>query len=274
MKRSFFDKEYIRKEFDKIASKISTPLTLFMIGGGGLSFYGLKEATKDIDVVVQNQKELKTLIKALKNSNYRPVGIAEISITYRKIGAQKILENEDGFRWDIFVQQVCRALTVSHQMKSRATPLYKKGFLEVLLASKEDIFLFKGITEREADLDDMRLLAESGLNWKVIEQECHAQSAASGRLWENALYERLVDLREKHNIESPIEKTLKTILEEKLVEITLIEAIKQGNDTIKTISQAIKEPEHFVRKSLKKLLQKGRIKVNKSSRPYKFVLNS
>jgi hypothetical protein len=273
MQRPSFDKQYIQKELDKIASKISTPLTLFIIGGGGLSFYGLKEATKDIDVVVQNQHKLKTLINALKNLNYRPIGTVEIQIAYRKMGVQKILENQDGFRWDIFVKQVCRALTVSNQMRSRATQIYKKDLLEVLLASKEDIFLFKGITEREADLEDMRLLAESGLNWKIIEQECHAQSAASGRLWENALYERLIDLKEKHNIESPIEKSLKRILEEKLIEITLIDAIKQGNNTIKTISQAIKEPQHFVRKSLKKLIQKGRIKVNKSRRPYEFTLN-
>jgi len=193
---------------------------------------------------------------------------------YRKMGAQKILENEDGFRWDIFDRQVCNALTVSTEMKSRATQFYKKGPLEVLLASKEDIFLFKGVTEREADLDDMRLLAESGVDWKVIEQECHVQSASSGRLWENALYERLIDLREKYNIESPIEKSLEAIVEEKLVEIALVEAIKQGNNTVKMISQAIKEPQHFVRKSLKRLIEKGRIRVNKSRRPYKFVLNS
>jgi len=262
------------QEFDKVASKISMPITLFIIGGGGLASYGLKEATKDVDVVLQNSAELEILINALKNLKYHSIGFIEVSTAYRKMGAQKILENEDGFRWDIFDRQVCNALTVSTEMKSRATQFYKKGPLEVLLASKEDIFLFKGVTEREADLDDMRLLAESGVDWKVIEQECHVQSASSGRLWENALYERLIDLREKYNIESPIEKSLEAIVEEKLVEIALVEAIKQGNNTVKMISQAIKEPQHFVRKSLKRLIEKGRIRVNKSRRPYKFVLNS
>lgn len=274
MRRSSFDKKYMLQEFNKVASKISMPVTLFIIGGGGLASYGLKEATKDVDVVLQNSAELEILISALKNLKYRSIGFIEVSTAYRKMGAQKILENEDGFRWDIFDRQVCNALTVSTEMKSRATQLYKKGPLEVLLASKEDIFLFKGVTEREADLDDMRLLAESGVDWKVIEQECRNQSASSGRLWENALYERLIDLREKHNIESPIEKSLEAIVEEKLVEIALVEAIKQGNNTVKMISQAINEPQHFVRKSLKRLIEKGRIRVNKSRRPYKFVLNS
>jgi len=49
-------------------------------------------------------------------------------------------------------------------MASRATDFYSKKLLKVTLASKEDIFLFKGITEREADPEDIRLLAESGLD--------------------------------------------------------------------------------------------------------------
>lgn len=273
MQRTSFDKEYLLKELDKLSSKISIPVNLFMIGGAALISYGLKEATKDIDVILQNPDELNALINALKKLEYRnPIPI-EITRPYRMMGANEILENRDGFRWDIFDQQVCNALTFSSTMKSRGTVFYTKRTLKIILASKEDIFLFKGITEREADLEDMRLLAESGLNWKVIEQECRNQSVSSGRLWENALYERLIDLKTKHKIELPIEKSLKTTLEEKLIEITLTEAIKKGNNTVKTISQATNQPEHFIRKSLKKLEEKGRIRVDKSSRPYKFSVN-
>ncbi|MDP6155916.1 MAG: hypothetical protein QF682_07245 [Candidatus Thermoplasmatota archaeon] len=42
--------------------------------------------------------------------------------------------------------------------------------------SPEDLFLFKSITERELDLDDMRILVESGVNWDVIFHECQKQS--------------------------------------------------------------------------------------------------
>jgi hypothetical protein len=73
-------------------------------------------------------------------------------------------------------------------MNTRAHNLWDKGKLKIQIASKEDVFLFKGITEREADLEDMRLLAESGLNWKTIQQECQNQSTLSGVLWESALY--------------------------------------------------------------------------------------
>ncbi len=95
------------------------------------------------------------------------------------------------------------------EMKLRTTQLWTKGELKLQLASKEDIFLFKGITEREADLDDMRILAESGLDWNIIHQECQNQSTSSGRLWDDALYQKLLDLKEKYHIESPIEKPLR-----------------------------------------------------------------
>jgi hypothetical protein len=274
MYRPSFDKKYLLQEFDKITSKITKPVTLFIIGGGGLAFYGLKEATKDIDIIAQNPEEFKILTKSLKELGYNVPGPYIITKAYREMQANEILENKDDFRWDIFMQQVCKALTFSDAMKSRSTEIYTKGFLKVLLAAKEDIFLFKGITEREADLDDMRLLAESGLNWNIIDQECQNQSKLTGRLWENALYQKLVGLREKHHIESPIEKALRKRAEEKLIKITLIEEIKKGNNTVKAISKAIKEPERFVRQSLNKLATKRIIKIDKTHRPYRYILDT
>ena len=270
MQRPSFDKKYLSRELGKIASKITKPVTLFIIGGGGLAFYGLKEATKDIDVILQNPDELKILAKALKDLKYRTPSSHIITKAYREMQASEILENEDGFRWDIFIQQVCNALTFSVAMKSRATEIYAKGSLKAFLAAKEDIFLFKGITEREADLDDMRLLAESSLTWSIITRECQNQSTSTGRLWENALYQKLIDLREEHHIEAPIERALRKRAEEKLIEITLVEEMRKGNDTVNAISKAIQEPEYFVRESLNKLTRKKLIKIDKTRRPYRY----
>ena len=270
MRRSSFNREYIFRELDKLASRISRPVNPFVIGGLGLIRYGLKEATKDIDVVIKTSPEFDELTDSLEDLGYRVPGSVEISRPYRKMAATKILENNDGFRWDIFLQQVCGALTFSDAMNSRATSFYTKGLLNVLLASKEDIFLFKAVTEREADLSDMRLLAESGLKWEVIKQECQNQSISTGRLWENALYQKLLDLKSRYSIKSPIEKHLKTIAEEKMAEISITEEIKKGNNTAKTIANALRLPELFVRESLAKMEKKGLLEVDKTSRPYRF----
>ena len=277
MERSSFDKNYILSELDRLSEKVSIPVKLFIIGGLALIHFGLKEATKDIDVVVLSKDELDVLVRSLKSLGYTTCSPLTIAEPYKKMAASKILENRDGFRWDIFHRKVCGALTFSTGMVSRATDFYSKKLLKVMLASKEDIFLFKGITERETDLEDMRLLAESGLDWKVIEKECQYQSDLSGILWENALLQNLIDLREKHRITSPIEKTLERVVEEKLIEDALIQAVKQGYVTIKMIyknmtSRDVKLPEHLIRKHVKRMEEKGLLKIDRSRRPYKLTL--
>lgn len=272
MERPSFGREYIVNELYKISSKITMPINLFVIGGLVLIQFGLKEATKDVDVVVQSKRELDALTEVLGSLGYRSPSLVEMSRAYEAMEASEILENGDKFRWDIFYGRVCGALSFSPEMISRANIFYKQKSLSVALASKEDIFLFKGITEREADLDDMRLLVESGLEWKVIEQECRNQSISSGRLWENVLFQNLMDLREKHKIRSPIERSLQRIVEEKLTEDAIIQALKAGNSTIATISKTTKLPPYNVRASVKKLEKKGLLRINRSKRPYSISL--
>ncbi|MCW4018961.1 MAG: hypothetical protein NWF00_09840 [Candidatus Bathyarchaeota archaeon] len=271
--RRGFDKNYLQQEFDKLNANTKHQLTLFLIGGGAMAFYGLKDATKDIDIILTSSEDLNGLKAALESTGYKTPEPAFITTPYNNMQTNAILENQDGFRWDLFVNKVCNALTLTAAMKQRAKQLYKGNCLTVAIAAKEDVFILKGITERETDLDDMRILAESGLQWNIINQECQNQSAASGRIWEDALYQKLLDLKAKHHIESPIEKLLRDSAEKKLVTITLLEEIKKGQNTIKGIAQAIKEPQGFVRKELERLATEGIVKVDKSQKPHKFKVN-
>lgn len=272
MERRSFTGDYVKVELEQIALKVSSQVTFFVIGGLALINYGLKSATKDIDVIVGNKTELGTLTDALINGGYHLMDDYEISRPYQKMETARILENKEGFRWDIFLRQICGALTFTDTMKNRSKTLHKQGFLEAKIVSKEDIFLFKGITERDADLDDMRLIAESDMDWKIIEQECQIQSELSGRLWENALHSSTVNLRKKYKIHSPIEKTLEKIVEGKLSEDRLSKAIQDGELTIQETAQAAGIPEQWVREYAKKMEQKGLLKINKTKRPYKLSL--
>lgn len=271
-KRPSFDRKYILAELDKLSSKIVVPTQIFIIGGLALISYGLKEATKDIDVVVLSLRDLDILVKSLTIIGYHALEDSLVSKPYEKMEVSKIMENEDGFRWDIFHRSICNKMCFSENMKPRATEFYSRNKLVLSIASKEDIFLFKGMTEREADLDDMRLLAESGLDWQVIKNECVYQSNTSGRLWEDALLQNLIDLRERYNIRSPIEKKLRKIAEEKLSEDFMVKSIAAGLTTIKSISQAKNLPDYIVREYARKMEEKGLLKFDKMSRPYKLSL--
>jgi hypothetical protein len=122
-------------------------------------------------------------------------------------------------------------------------------------------------------LDDTRILAQSGLNWDIIAQECNSQSENSGVCWEDALSQNLQDLKTKYGIEAPIEKTLRRTAEQKIIEATLLGQIEKGNNTVSGNAQAIHEPESYVRTELNKLVTKEVITVDKSKRPHKFAGN-
>lgn len=272
MNRPSFSGKFVTSELAKLAAIIPKDTTIFIIGGLALINYGLKAATKDIDIVVRSKQELETLVSSLKRLGYHTLEYGVISKPYRKMETARILENAEGFRWDIFHQQVCRALIFTDTMASRAITFYEESHLHAKMVLKEDILLFKGITQREADKDDMRLLAESGLDWTVIEKECRDQSVLSGTLWECALLDSLVDLRKKYKIRSPIEKNLRKIAEEKLSERILTSAIAKGCVTTKMIFNATNISERLVRDYALKMEQKGLIKIDKTSLPYKFAL--
>ncbi len=271
--RRSFDKNYLNQEFDKLNKTTKQPLTLYLIGGGAMAFYGLKAATKDIDIILTGQGDLNILQTTLKAIGYIEPNPVHITRAYNKMQTNAILENQDGFRWDLFLSKVCNALTLSDEMQKRATLLYQGSRLKVLIASKEDLFLFKGITEREADLDDIRILAQSGLNWEIISRECKSQSEASGVCWEDALYQNLIDLKAKYGIESPIEKPLRKAAEQKIIETTLIRQIQKGNHTVKSIAEEIKEPQNFIREELKRLVNRGLITTDRSNKPHKFFIS-
>lgn len=124
-KRRSFDKNYLKQEFDKLTAKTKQPLTLFLIGGGAMAFYGLKDTTKDIDIILTNIEELKNLKTTLETIGYKEPEPALITRPYNNMQTNAILENAEGFRWDLFVNKVCNALALSTTIKQRANQLYK-----------------------------------------------------------------------------------------------------------------------------------------------------
>lgn len=269
--RRSFDRAYLKQEFDKLDSTAKKGIALYLIGGGAMAFYGLKVATKDIDIILTNQENLNSLQTALDSMGYKEPNPLVITRPYNEMQTSAILENKDGFRWDLFLTKVCGKLTLSAEMQKRATSLYQGNKLKVHIASKEDLFLFKAITTRDADLDDTRILAQSGLKWETIAQECKNQSQQTGVCWEDALAQNLQELETKYGIQAPIEKALRKTAEGKIIETTLLGEIAKGNNTASGIAKAIGESPNFVRAELHKLASKGIVKVDKSSKPHKFL---
>jgi len=168
-----FDREYLKREMERLDGLLSDRVNIYIIGGGAMSFQNLKDATKDIDVIVGSGIEMEQLRDVLARIGYF---IPAIRGPYKQMQASLIMENKDGFRWDIFVNVVCGGLSLSSSMEERALTLFSMDRLSVHMLSLEDIFVFKSVTSRERDREDMYLLFLQGLDFEVIRDEIIRQN--------------------------------------------------------------------------------------------------
>ncbi len=83
--RRSFDKYYLKQEFDKLDSTAKKGITLYLIGGGAMAFYGLKVATKDIDIILTNQEDLNSLQAALGSMGYKEPNPVVITRPYNEM---------------------------------------------------------------------------------------------------------------------------------------------------------------------------------------------
>ncbi len=265
-----FAKDQLLKKIGNLGDRLPQKMRIYTIGGGAMSFRGDKESTKDVDWILERPEDLKILMATLHELGYKEV--KALPEEYEKMGASAILRDEEGFQCDLFLRQVCNAMVLSEAMKERAEPFKAFGNLEVYLASREDIFLFKGITERERDLEDMLSLLRRGLDHDAIIKECVFQSVNSPRVWESFVFLKLEELEKKFEVTIPWKRKLKRIAEDAMAERLLLDLISKGNHTVKDLAKAANSPEPWIRKELNLLEQRGLIRVRKRKRPYRYEI--
>ena len=224
--RARFDSAYIRSELERIGQQLDNPLTVFLIGGGSMAFRGLKETTKDIDLIVSSGDDLSQLQAVLLELGYDIV--REPDEEYEVLGAQRILENDDGCRIDIFNQQVIGKLILSPGIRERSERYLDPGNLVVELVSPEDIFLFKAVAGRVDDIEDMFSLMQAGLEFDVVEAELETQvELLQQELFVTYVNEALTDLTEQHNVTTPLHDPVAETTERVYEELEVLHALDE-----------------------------------------------
>jgi hypothetical protein len=167
-----FGSDAIRSQFSDLAGLLENELTVYLIGGGALTLNDLKNATKDIDLIVRERGELQRLWQVLTAAGYEPE--EELAEEYDELGAAFILQ-KDLRRFDVFHEQVAGVIRLTQSMVDRSRHLFDEGDLIVRAVSLNDIFLFKAVANREDDVDDMIRIAQTGIDEDVIVAEIHTQ---------------------------------------------------------------------------------------------------
>jgi hypothetical protein len=265
--QKLFNLEYIENELEKLDAALDGPLKIYVAGGFVMSTNKLKPGTKDIDVIVERRPLLKMLGKSLEKSGYSHLPMNSVTIDYKDLSAE-IYENHDEFRWDIFTRIVAHKLALTQSMKLRARLTHVKEKLSLFELSKEDIFLMKGVTDRERDLEDMSLIAKSGVDYDTILEECLIQSDRTGTLWEMGLHDKCEDLEEKFGIKVPIVKKLRKTAENKMLTRRISASLERGS---KTRDQLAVKLRGKLRKSeidigIRLLREQGRIRVSSAGK--------
>ena len=195
-----FDRQSLERLLEQLGEKLSSPVTAYLIGGCNMSVRGLKEVTKDIDLVLGSRKEFNLLKPAMEELGYRADAELMQFAVYKD--AVIVFLDASGSRIDLFIDTICQMLRLSASMKKRSMLHKAYGKLQVMLTSKEDIFLFKSLTERPQDVDDCLSLLSGGLDWDVIIDECVSQHRKDVK-WIFWLFEHVCRLERKEGAELP-----------------------------------------------------------------------
>jgi hypothetical protein len=201
--RPQFDATYIEAELQELGAMLNSDVTAFLIGGGAMAFRGLKDTTKDIDLVVTTETEFDRLLAALDERGYEEV--SELDETYQQLGARLCVENTDECRIDVFNRQVANKLIFSDGMQQRSEGYLESSELTVQLTALEDIFLFKTVAKRPDDIDDMNTLVQTSLDFDAVKSEVAAQiELLSGKRFTTHIRESLDDLYEQYEVQTPL----------------------------------------------------------------------
>ncbi|MBU1197962.1 hypothetical protein KJ765_05640 [Candidatus Micrarchaeota archaeon] len=225
--RKAFEKRDLTAVLEQIGSVLSKPIEVFLLGGGAMVFRDQKTATKDLDLVFVTDVDCKAFISAIEKIGFKPADGLETA--YLKMEAAGIWHDKNGFRFDLFVRVVCGCLELMPSIEKRAEVFGEFGRLKVRTVSNEDVILFKSITERPDDVDDIAAIVRtSKIDWKVILEECQLQSAK--RSWHGLVCNKFNELAEKHGIDAPIRREVCRLDRESVVREAFGRRIKSGMD--------------------------------------------
>ncbi len=251
-----------------LGEKLDAPTAAYLFGGANLLLRGLKSATKDLDMVVEDSTSFFKLKDTLLKLGFRMLAEHEMTSTDRRLSPSGILVSPELPRFDIFTRNICNVFSLTEEMKKRSEH-QSFGKLELRLLSLEDVFLLKSITEREGDIEDMAVIVRQGggLDWNVILETYFKEEKKIERHLCFKILDSIEILQEREKITIPIRKPLLR----HCIDIGILQSVKQGAKSVKEIRKLIDFPEYMIRNRIKKLVNEG--KISKTVEGKRFILS-
>ncbi|HLD42051.1 MAG TPA: DUF6036 family nucleotidyltransferase, partial [archaeon] len=206
--------------FKLIGRELEEKVECFVIGGSAMLFYGLKSATKDVDLVFIADADRKQLVKTLENIGFEPKSYSIFK--YEKAAENKplLMERKDT-RFDLFLNEII-STKLSAGIKGRITQKHEFSNFIVNTVSPEDIILLKCATERAGDRKDAADIIKSRkIDWDTIINEALWQTEHGKRVFTVYLFDFMMELKEDYKLDIPTEhiKKITKLYENEMMKI-------------------------------------------------------
>jgi hypothetical protein len=167
------DKEFLESLLEFIGKKLKHEVDGLLIGGNAMLYYGLKEQTKDMDLVFFQRKDLTGIIQIiLSHPLYRKARVLselpyEIKPELRKKGEPTVIGNSDIPRFDLFYKHVFSVdMKKTFQTSKRSI---RFDLLKLKIPTPESLIFLKSVTSREVDMEDIiRIIKRLEIDWSVV----------------------------------------------------------------------------------------------------------
>ncbi len=146
-------------------------------------------------------------------------------------------------------------------MEDRAEGIEGYNKLKIGIASKSDVFLFKSITDREGDLEDMSSLVRSGIDSEALLQEIEVQrKLLDTEIWITHINEKLVKLDEKYGVTLPIEERIDGMARKVYDKLEVIMLLRKKDMSLKDLEEKTEMGRKELVKALDDLLSRRNVK--------------
>lgn len=208
--------------FTILGRYLKEKIECFVIGGSAMIYYGAKDVTKDIDIVLIDEKDREKIIKILKNLGFKE---RETKLLYFNKKNTPVLLQRGDDRFDIFNEKIID-FKFTPSMAEHVHSVYEYSNLIVKVVSPEDIILLKCATERAGDrIDAAELIKRFNIKWDMIIEESLLQMKLIGDIIPLELYNFFSELKEDLGTDIP-DKVIKKL--EDLGFKALKEKVKSG----------------------------------------------
>jgi len=214
MRSQISSREDVEEILRSLGERLAEPVQVLIIGGAAMLELGLKDVTKDIDLVCRDVAGKARLLEAARSLGFELFGPEK---RHARLALDRVAV-KGGHTLDIFAGRISYDFGLSESMWQRGRTISLLGKAEMRYAAVEDIFSLKLIANRPRDLEDCISLASAKMDFEAIYSEILAQYNKAGtveeKIWITYLEEGIGKLEDDYRLQVPIADSVSELANE------------------------------------------------------------